>query len=97
MRKKKQKGPATGESTGPKRKDESKHILKDRRKELDSQEAKLFMKFAESYPPADMKIDVALAIWEFLKFLKKGGYKIIHEETVFCVPLSKLVSKGDLK
>jgi len=81
----------------PKRKEESERLFDSKRKGLGTQEAELFLKFAEFYPPVDMKIEVALAVWNFLEFLKKSGYEIIHEETVFCVPLSKLVSKGDLK
>jgi len=97
MKKKKQKGPATDKLTGPKRLGGANRILKSKQKELESQEAKLFLKFAEDYPAADMKIDVALATWNFLKFLKKSGYKIIHEQTVFCVPFSHLVKWKDLK
>ena len=96
MRKKK-KGAEVGKHTAPKRKDKTERLIDSKRKELETQEAFLFLKFAESYPPADMKIEVALAVWNFLEFLKKSGYEIIHEQTVFCVPFSHLVKFKGLK
>jgi len=96
MRKKK-KGPEGRNRSDPKRKDESKRLFNSKKKELETQEAKLFLKFAEIYPPADMKIDVALAIWDFLKFLKKEGYLIVHDNDLFVIPFSHLVKLKDLK
>jgi len=74
---KKETGPAARKPTGPKRKAEAKRLFNSKRKELETQEAQLFLKFAESYPPADLKIDAALAVWNFLKFLKKNNYIIL--------------------
>ena len=56
---------------------EAKRLFNSKKKELESQEAKLFLKFAETYPPADLKIDAALAVWNFLKFLKDNDYIIL--------------------
>lgn len=81
----------------PKRKGKAERLFDSKGKGLGTQEVELFLKFAELYPPADMKIEVALAVWNFLEYLKKSGHGIIHEETVFCVPFSRLVRKGDLR
>ena len=75
---KKKTGPAARKQTGPKQATEAARLIKSKIKELESQEAKLFLKFAESYPPADLKIDAALAVWNFLKFLKKNDYIILY-------------------
>jgi len=74
----KETGPAAHMPTGPKQATEAARLIKSKIKELESQEAKLFLKFAESYPPADLKIDAALAVWNFLKFLKKNDYIILY-------------------
>jgi len=73
---------------------EVKRLIKNRAKELESQEAKLFLKFAETYPQADLKIDTALGIWNFLLFLKEKDFYIIDGKTVFCVPFSHLVDQS---
>ena len=59
---------------------EAKRLIKNRAKELESQEIKLFLKFAEAYPKTCLKIDTALGIWNFLRFLKEKGYYIIEEK-----------------
>ncbi|MBA7616893.1 hypothetical protein ES703_24195 [subsurface metagenome] len=95
--KEKKKGSDAVKQTDPRHSTEIKHLLKSRQKELESQEVKLFMKFVKSYPPARLKIDKALAIWNFLRFLKKIGYYIIDGKTVFCFPFSHMVKLKDLK
>lgn len=74
---KKKKGPDAVKQPDPKRMTEIKRLLKSKQKELESQEAQLFLKFAESYPPANLKIDAALAVWNFLIFLKDNDYVIV--------------------
>lgn len=77
MKERKKKGPETRKPADPKRKREAKRLFNSKRKELETQEAQLFLKFAESYPLADLKIDAALAVWNFLKFLKDNDYIIL--------------------
>ena len=77
MKERKKKGPDAVKRPSPKRKAEAKRLFNSKKKELETQEAKLFLKFAESYPPADLKIDAALAVWNFLKFLKDNDYIIL--------------------
>ena len=95
--KEKNKGPAAGKPIGPKRKAEANRLIKNRAKELEGQEVKLFLKFAETYPEMALKIDTALGIWNFLRFLKEKGYYIINGKTVFCVPFSHLADQSNLK
>lgn len=77
MKDKKKKGPETRKPADPKRKREAKRLFNSKKRELEMQEAQLFLKFAESYPPTDLKIDAALAVWNFLKFLKDNDYIIL--------------------
>ncbi len=83
--KEKNKGPAAAKPIGPKRKAEAKRFLKSKQEELNSQEARLFLKFAETHPQADPTLPVAGAIWSF-----------INEKTVFCFPFSCMVKFKDL-
>jgi len=97
IKRQKKKGPATGKPIGPKRKAEAKRFLKSKQEELNSQEARLFLKFAETHPQADLTLPVVGAIWSFLKFLKMNGDHIIDEKTVFCFPFSRMVKLKDFK
>ncbi len=74
MREKK-KGPAAVKQTGPRCKDESKHLLELRIKEIQSQESLLLFLFVEDQPPvvSEPMLD---AIWRFMEWLKKKGYVI---------------------
>jgi len=97
MREKK-RGPGVVKQPGPQRlTGKIKRLLHDRKKELDSQEAKLFLEFAEIYPPADLTLHVAEAVWSFIQFLKERDYLLIQGKDIVCVPASKLVRLRDLK
>ena len=89
----KKKGPETRKPVDPKRMTEAKRLIKNRAKELESQEVKLFLKFAETYPEMALKIDTALGIWNFPRFLKERDYYIIDGKTVFCVPFSHVANQ----
>ena len=98
MRKKKQRGPATGESTGPKRLAKAKHVFKVSRKKLESQEGKLFLDFLRDYPPSDGASLASLELlWAFIIWLKSKSYFIIPGNEVYCFPISKLVRLKGLK
>ncbi|GAI64819.1 unnamed protein product [marine sediment metagenome] len=97
MRKEKKRGPESGLPTGPQRKGQSlKRRLDSKIREVESQETLLMFLFvancSEILPEPMVKL-----IWEFMEFLKSNGYLIINEKEVFCVPLSHLVRKKDLK
>ena len=93
----KKKGPEIRKPTDLKYKSEVKHLLGSRLKDLENQELKLFMKFADTYPPADSMPTVADGILSFLTFLKNSGYHIINGQTVFCFPFNRMVKLKDLK
>jgi len=94
---KKKTGPGTRKPSDPKRKAEAKRLFDSRIRELESPEARIFLRFAEVYPPVDMTLHVAEGLWAFLQWLKERGYRIVHSEEVFCVPFSHLVRKRNLK
>jgi len=100
MREKK-KGPAADQLTGPKgeakAKAKAKHILKDRRKELDSQEAKLFLRFLESHPPGDVSLAALELLWGFLKWMEERRLYVVGADEIFHIPFSNLVRGRDLK
>jgi hypothetical protein len=97
MRKEKKRGPESGLPTGPQRKDGNlKRRLDSKIRDVESQESLLLFLFvanrSEILPEPMVKL-----IWEFMDFLKSHGYYILNEKEVFCVPLSHLVRKKDLK
>ncbi|MBA7633430.1 hypothetical protein ES703_40996 [subsurface metagenome] len=96
MSNEKKSGPLNCEPKDPQRKDESKRLLNSKIAEIKSQESLLLFLFvanrSEILPEPMVKL-----IWEFMDFLKSHGYYIMNEKEVFCVPLSHLVRKKDLK
>ena len=97
MRKEK-RGPGVVKQPGPQRMTgQIKRLIKDKAKEIESPEAKLFLQFAEIYPPCDLTLHVAEGIWSFIQFLKERGFLIIQGEDILCCPASKLVRLKDLK
>ncbi|MBA7524247.1 hypothetical protein ES705_16384 [subsurface metagenome] len=95
MREKK-KGPAGVNQTDPRCKDESKHLLELRIKEVQSQESLLLFLFVESQPPvvSEPMLD---AVWRFMEFLKASDYHVINGKEVFCFPFGKMVELSKLK
>lgn len=97
MRNEKKRGPESGLPTGPQRKNElSKRLLDSKIREVESQESLLLFLFVENCPKILTEPMIEL-VWNFMEFLKSNGYLIINEKEVFCVPLSHLVRKKDLK
>lgn len=85
-------GPVARKPTGPKRITRKvKRLLDFRKKELDSQESRLLLKFLGVHPEIDTPLATVEALWSFLKFLKKSRLCIISKEEVFCFPLAKMV------
>lgn len=93
----KQKGSAARKQTDPKRKAKTKRLLNSRQKELESPEAKLFLRFLDEHPEIDATLYTMEILWTFLRFLKKNGYSIVQENDVVCVPFSHLVDPSRLK
>ncbi len=96
MSNEKKRGPLNGEPRDPQRKNESKRLLNSKVAEIESQESLLLFLFVANYSKILTEPMVEL-IWDFMEFLKSHGYYIINEKEVFCVPLSHLVRKKDLK
>ncbi len=73
-----------------------KRLLPSKIRELDNQESQLFLKFLAKQPEAILKRDAVELVWTFIMFLKKSGYHILHGNTIFCMPLTRLVKMKDL-
>lgn len=97
LNEKKEKGSPALQHNDPSRKTEVKRFLKSKKKELESPEAQLFLNFLATWPLADVTLLACEMTWGFIQWLKKAGYHIIDERTVFCIPFSHLVKKADLK
>ena len=96
-RRKIKKGSASRNRTDPKRKAEAKHQIKDRIKELETQEARLLLDFMATRPPDELTLNRLELLWTFIHWLKKIGYHIIDGQAVFCFPFDRLVKFKDLK
>lgn len=94
---KKKRLPAVKQSSPQRTTRKVERHIKDRVKELETQEAQLLLKFVHEKPEIDVTIQTAETLWAFLRWLKKSGYQLVHEETVFCFPFSKLAKLADLK
>jgi len=97
LKKEKKKGSDSRNHHDPKRLTEIKRLFESKKKELESQEAKLLLKFLETYPGADVMMPCIEMLWAFLTWLKEKAYHVIDERDVFCVPFSHLVRYKNLK
>ena len=73
-----------------------KRLLHSKMGELDNRESQLFLKFLASQPDPVLKLDAVELVWTFIMFLKNSGYHILHGNTIFCMPLTRLVKMKDL-
>ena len=73
-----------------------KRLLHSKMGELDNRESQLFLKFLSAQPDAILKHDAVELVWTFIMFLKSNGYHILHGNTIFCMPLTRLVKMKDL-
>ena len=73
-----------------------KRLLHSKMRELNNQESQLFLKFLGTQPEPILKLDAVELVWTFIMFLKKSGYHIFHGNTIFCMPLTRLVKMKDL-
>jgi len=96
MRNEKKRGPGTRKPSGPQRLVETKRLLDSKIAEIKSQESLLLFLFV-GYRSGILTEPMVELIWEFMEFLKSGGYYIVNEKEVFCVPFSHLVKEKDLK
>lgn len=97
MRKREKKDRPQTRKTGPKHKAIAKRLLKSRKKEIESPEAKLLLSFLETYPPGDATLAACEMTWAFIQWLKERRLYIVSADEVFCIPFSKLAAKKNLK
>jgi len=74
-----------------------KRLLHSKMGELDNRESQLFLKFLATQPEPVLKLDAVELVWTFIMFLKTSGYRVLHGNTIFCMPLARLVKMKDLK
>ena len=73
-----------------------KRLLHSKMRELNNQESQLFLKFLAKQPEAILKRDAVELVWTFIMFLKSSGYHILHGNTIFCMPLNRMIKMKDL-
>jgi len=73
-----------------------KRLLHSKMRELDDRESQLFLKFLAAQPDPVLKLDAVELVWTFIMFLKNSGYHILHGNTIFCMPLTRMVKMKDL-
>ena len=73
-----------------------KRILHSKVRKFDSQESQLFLKFLSAQPDAILKHDAVELVWTFIMFLKSSGYHVLHGNTIFCMPLTRMIKMKDL-
>jgi len=74
-----------------------KRLLHSKIRELDNRESLPFLKFLATQPEAVLKLDTVELVWTFIMFLKTNGYHILYGNTIFCMPLTRMVKMKDLK
>ena len=73
-----------------------KRLLHSKMRELDDRESQLFLKFLAAQPDPVLKLDAVELVWTFIMFLKNSGYHILHGNTIFCMPLARIIKMKDL-
>ena len=73
-----------------------KRILHSKIRKFDNGESQLFLKFLASQPEPTLKRDAVELVWAFIMFLKNSGYHILHGDTIFCMPLTRMIKMKDL-
>lgn len=73
-----------------------KRLLNSKIRRHDYRESQLFLKFLATQPETVLKRDKVELVWTFITYLKTSGYHILHGNTIFCMPLTRLVKMKDL-
>jgi len=73
-----------------------KRLLHSKIQKNDYRESQLFLKFLAAQPESILKRDKVELVWEFVTYLKKSGYHILHGNTIFCMPLTRMIKMKDL-
>ena len=73
-----------------------KRLLHSKIRKFDSRESQLFLKFLGTQPDTILKHDAVELVWTFIMFLKSSGYHVLHGNTIFCMPLTRMIKMKDL-
>jgi len=73
-----------------------KRLLHSKMGELDNQGSQLFLEFLDKQADPVLKRDAVELVWAFIMFLKNSGYHILHGNTIFCMPLTRMIKMKDL-
>jgi len=74
-----------------------KRLLPSKIRKDEYQESQLFLKFLAAQPDAVLKHDTVELVWTFITYLNTNGYHILHGNTIFCMPLARLIKIKDLE
>jgi len=74
-----------------------KNLLHSKKQDLDTRESRIFLKFLATQPEPVLKRNAVELVFSFIKFLETDGYHILHGDTIFCMPLTRMVKMKDLK
>ena len=73
-----------------------KRLLHSKIRKHDSQESQLFLKFLATQPDSTLQHEKVELVWTFITYLKNNGFHILHGNTIFCMPLTRLIKIKDL-
>ena len=73
-----------------------KRLLHSKIQRNDYRESQLFLKFLAKQPEIILKRDKVELVWAFVMYLKASGYHILHGNTIFCMPLTRMIKMKDL-
>jgi hypothetical protein len=74
----------------------AKRLLNSKIRKHNYQESQLFLKFLATQPETVLKRDKVELVWTFITYLKTNGYYILHGNTIFCMPLTRMIKMKDL-
>lgn len=73
-----------------------KRLLHAKIREFDNRESQLFLKFLGTQPDTILNHNAVELVWAFIMFLKSSGYHVLHGNTIFCMPLTRMIKMKDL-
>ena len=73
-----------------------KRLLHSKIQRNDYRESQLFLKLLAKQPETILKRDKVELVWAFVMYLKASGYHILHGNTIFCMPLTRMIKMKDL-
>ena len=94
----KKKGPDAVKQPGPQRTTRKvERQIKNRIKELETQEARILLDFMATRPPDELTLNRLELVWHFLLWLRAEDYSIVQADDLLTAPFSKFAKIKDLK